>query len=89
MADHVHLLVRIPATITIAQLAQNLKGVSSHLIRHHLFPATDFRWQGAYGAFSVSPEGTDAVRAYIRNQAVHHAQHSLNEVWERCAEERS
>ncbi len=30
--DHVHLLVRIPSTVTIANLAQRAKGASSHLV---------------------------------------------------------
>ncbi len=86
VADHVHLLARVPATIAVAQLAHDLKGASSHLIRHRVAPETDFRWQGAYGAFSVSPEGIDVVRAYIQNQLAHHAQNTLNEQWERCVE---
>lgn len=79
VADHVHLLARVPATIAIAQMAHDLKSASSHFIRYCLLPTTDFRWQGAYGAFSVSPEGVDAVRTYIRDQATHHTQNLLNE----------
>lgn len=86
VTDHVHLLARVPATVAVAQMAHDLKGASSHLIRHCIAPETDFRWQGAYGAFSVSPEDVPAVRAYIQNQPAHHAGNTLHENWERCTE---
>ena len=65
VSDHVHLLIRLPSTLTIAQIAKDLKGTSSHLITHEL-ACPKFRWQGAYSAFSVSPEGVEAVCDYIQ-----------------------
>ena len=38
-ADHVHLVVKLPTTVTIARLAQQVKGVSSHFV-HDEFPGT-------------------------------------------------
>ncbi len=60
ISDHVHLLIRLPATLTIAQIAKDLKGASSHLLTHRL-SKPDFRWQSSYSAFSFSPEGVEAV----------------------------
>ena len=48
--DHVHLLMSIPATISIADLVKQVKGVSSHFVNDELHPARDFKWQGSYGA---------------------------------------
>lgn len=77
IADHVHALARVPATVAMAQLAHDMKGASSHLMNHVLRPGGNSRWQGAYGAFSVSPGEVAEVRAYIRHQAEHHAQDTL------------
>lgn len=71
--DHVHLLVRLPATLTVAELMKHCKGATSHLVNHSV--ATDglFRWQGAYRAFSVTPGGVREVESYLARQREHHA----------------
>jgi len=73
MPDHVHVLVKIPSTVTIAVLVKQLKGVSSHLVSHVLAPGAFFRWQGSYAAFSVSRWDVAKIRGYIRRQKQHHA----------------
>ncbi|HST88362.1 MAG TPA: IS200/IS605 family transposase [Ktedonobacterales bacterium] len=83
VTDHVHLLVRIPSTLTIADLVKHVKGASAHLLsaqaeERHQF----FKWQGAYGAFSVSPRDLRAVADYIAHQKEHHAAGSLIAEWE-------
>ena len=72
VADHVHVLVGIPATLAIAELVGQLKGASSHLANHRLLPGGQFRWQNAYGAFTVSPSDYAKVRDYVNGQAAHH-----------------
>ncbi len=71
--DHVHLLIRLPRTLSVASLAGQIKGVSSTVARN-LVPDTGFGWQSGYGAFSVSPMDVAAVRHYIANQKQHHAE---------------
>jgi len=80
--DHVHLLVSIPSTLCIADVAKGVKGSSSHLINHAIQPGEFFKWQGSYGAFTVSSGEVDRVAEYIRNQEVHHQQKSLISLWE-------
>lgn len=80
--NHVHLLVRYPPTVAIATLIKQVKGSSSHFITHELRPNQFFKWQGAYGAFSVSPSGLDTVAHYIRNQEQHHSTQRLYAQWE-------
>ncbi len=78
MPDHVHLLVRFPTTVSVAGLVKQVKGASSRLLSLRL--AEDgypFRWQGGYGAFTVSRSHVSPVRAYIANQERHHAGGSL------------
>jgi putative transposase len=69
--DHVHLLVKMPPTLTVAQLIGQAKGASSHAITHQ-WRDDPFKWQDGYGAFSVSETGVIAVRAYIADQQAHH-----------------
>jgi putative transposase len=71
VADHVHLLVRYPAAVSVAQLVKQVKGVSSHLVGHQL--AVPFKWQGGYGAFTVSRSQVPRVRQYVLDQQRHHA----------------
>lgn len=73
LSDHVHLLVRFPRSLTLATLTQEVKGASSHLVTHKLKSGEFFKWQGGYGAFTVSLEAVPAVREYIQNQKKHHA----------------
>jgi len=70
--DHVHVLVRIPATISVADLVKQIKGSSSHMVNHSVPRWNGFKWQGAYGAFTVSKTLGPAVRSYILGQEEHH-----------------
>jgi len=85
--DHVHLLVRFPTTLAVATLLKEVKGASSHLMTHEIMPNEFFKWQGAYGAFTVSKDRVKALTDYIKNQKAHHAETSLVEDWERCETE--
>jgi putative transposase len=69
--DHVHLLVKIPPTITIAKLIADVKGASSYIINRRR-PDDIFKWQDGYGAFTVSKDNLPAAITYIQNQEIHH-----------------
>ncbi len=77
VADHVHLLVRAPATISPASLVKQVKGASSHLVNQVIHPSFYFKWQGGYGAFSVSKTAVGRVRNYILRQEEHHREGSI------------
>lgn len=83
MADHVHLLTRFHTTVPVATLAKQVKGASSHLVTHVLTPNEFFKWQGAYGAFTIRKSEVPQVMAYIKNQKQHHADDLLEEELER------
>ena len=82
ITDHVHLLVRLPTTISVADLMKEVKGASSHLVTHQVAAGEFFKWQGAYGAFTVSKDVVDEVQAYIERQKEHHANQNLKLEWE-------
>jgi len=72
MPDHVHLLLALPSTVSIAKAVQLLKGGSSRWV-HDTFPEHRyFAWQVKYGAFSVSASLVDRIVGYIRTQEAHH-----------------
>jgi REP element-mobilizing transposase RayT len=78
-ADHVHVLLSLPARLSIAKATQLRKGNSSKWI-HETFPKMRyFAWQEGYGTFSVSISGVEATVAYIRNEAAHHGTRSFRE----------
>ena len=67
--DHVHLLVGLSRTITIAKLVENVKTETSKWAKKAERGTQLFQWQAGYGAFSVSQSLLDAVDAYIRNRS--------------------
>ena len=70
--DHVHLLLSLPPTLTIAKALQLIKGGSSKWV-HETFPEHRlFGWQEKYGAFSVSVSQLDNIIRYIKGQEEHH-----------------
>jgi REP element-mobilizing transposase RayT len=87
VADHVHLVVTFPTTITIANLVKQVKGVSAHFVNHELAPATSFKWQGYYGAFTISRWDADRVVHYVKRQKEHHGALDLVEEWEAMFED--
>ncbi|MBC8160848.1 MAG: transposase [Roseiflexaceae bacterium] len=89
VADHVHLLVRFTATVTIAQLVGEAKGASSHAMNHAICCAIPFRWQGGYGAFTLSSRSQSNVRAYVLNQRSHHTMNTLVATLEQTHEDDS
>lgn len=80
--DHLHLLVELPATLALADLAKQVKGATAHLVTHELAAGCFFRWQGGYGAVSVSPRHLAEVCDYIARQRDHHAAGALIAEWE-------
>jgi REP element-mobilizing transposase RayT len=82
IVDHIHLLVGIPPGLCVSDLMKAVKGSSSHLVTRVIQPGEFFKWQGGYGAFSVSYDHIDRIANYIRNQPDHHQQNTLTPQWE-------
>jgi len=74
--NHIHVLVRLPSQVPVAEAVQKLKSNSSRWLRQTgPWPG----WQEGYGAFSVSASNADAVRHYIQDQPGHHRRHSFED----------
>ena len=77
--DHVHLLLSIPSTLSIAMALQVIKGGASKWV-HETFPQHQgFAWQEGYGAFSLGISQVEGTITYIESQAEHHRRSSFQE----------
>ena len=72
MPDHVHLLMLLHPSKSLADAVKQIKGASSHWINQNDLIIEKFGWQKGYGAFSVSESQLNRVRRYIDNQKHHH-----------------
>ncbi len=76
--DHVHLVLRAPATLSPAQIMKQLKGVSATLIRKELRPDAFFSWRDSYFVYSLCDPVTAEVITYVKNQK---RRHSTGKLW--------
>jgi putative transposase len=76
MEDHVHLLLQIPPTMTLAEAVRTVKSNSSSWMKQEI---KKFAWQEGYGGFSVSKSQIPVVVRYIKNQERHHKKMSFED----------
>ncbi len=79
VADHVHLLLSLPSTMSLAKAMQLIKGGSSKWVHENFPEARLFGWRSKYGAFSVSISQLDKTIQYIRHQEEHHRKMTFQE----------
>src|SRR5216684_1861324 len=70
--DHLHCLVQLSRTVTIAKLIETMKVESSAWLKQQSPHLRDFYWQSGYGAYSVSQSNVGQVKSYVANQEEHH-----------------
>ncbi len=76
--DHVHLLVKLPSSLSLADLVRTIKANSSRWMRREMGVEL-FAWQAGYGAFSVSRSQLRGVHRYIEGQEEHHRTRGFKE----------
>lgn len=79
VADHVHLLIQLGRTITVADAVGRIKSNTSSWVNESRSVTSPFRWQSGYAVFSVSQSNIGAVRDYIRSQPERHAKQSFQD----------
>lgn len=77
MADHLHVLIELPPSVSTSDAMRFIKANSSRWITQRY--GKPFAWQKGFGSFTVSRSGVDAVVAYIENQEEHHARRDFRE----------
>jgi putative transposase len=70
-SDHVHVLVEYPPKLSISQMVNSLKGVSSRQYGRAGFPkpyGKDALWSPSYFVSSVGGAPLEVLKKYIQNQ---------------------
>jgi putative transposase len=76
VADHVHVALSIPPSVSVADAVGRLKGGSSFLVGQRL-AENGFAWQSEYGAISLTDRALPVVIEYVENQKQRHADNEL------------
>jgi REP element-mobilizing transposase RayT len=76
MDDHIHLLIQVPPSLSLAKAILAIKSNSSRWASEQ---GHKFAWQQGYAAFSVSASLIPTVVRYILNQEAHHKKMSFDE----------
>jgi putative transposase len=79
VADHVHILAKLPATLALSDALRLIKTNSSKWAGEQDELVRAFAWQTGYAAFTVSKSQSDPVRKYIQNQEQHHRRKSFKQ----------
>lgn len=79
MPDHIHLLISMNTSMTIADLVNEIKTSSNAFIKDNNWVRGKFEWQRGFGAFSYSKSQMDRVVKYIMNQKEHHKKQTFRE----------
>ena len=79
---HVHLLVSLHTTASVAMLVRTVKHQTTTEIERTDPRDPPFAWQSGYAVLSVDPRETAALRHYIQHQKEHHATGTIRPEWE-------
>ena len=77
--DHTHILIGLNPSISISNMARDIKASSSKWINDKKWIGGRFSWQEGYGAFTYSKSQIDTVVKYILNQPDHHRKKTFKE----------
>lgn len=77
--DHVHVLLSLPATLTLSKAIQLLKGNSSKWLHEEFQELRSMSWQEGFGAFTIGISGVADTKNYIATQNEHHRKKTFQE----------
>lgn len=78
-SDHVHMLLVLPADLSLSELMKKVKANSSRWVHENWPSRSRFAWQRGYAAFSVSHAKAGETRRYIAKQEEHHRKLTFQE----------
>ena len=76
--DQTHILIGLHPSVSISDMARDVKANSSKWIHENKWVLGKFNWQEGFGAFTYSKSQIDNVVKYILNQKEHHEKTSFN-----------
>jgi putative transposase len=80
-ADHIHTLLSLARTQSVADVVEEVKRSSSKWMKQQ--GVDSFFWQAGYGAFSIGESQLPALIKYIAQQEEHHRHLSFQEEFRR------
>jgi REP element-mobilizing transposase RayT len=75
--EHVHALISLDKSMTIANALQLMKGESANWLNKSSHLKNKIYWQDDYFVVSIGQSQLESVRNYIRNQEQHHKKKSF------------
>lgn len=79
MSDHVHILAKFKAAVSVSEMLAKIKANSSKWVNETKEGSHKFGWQEGYAAFSVSESQVPSITEYIRHQVEHHLKQAFQE----------
>ena len=86
MADHVHLVVSLPTSLSVADFMETIKGASAHFVNHLPTYEGCLYWQSGYGLLTFTKDDLPRIVRYVERQKVRHASGNLSAKMERTAD---
>ena len=80
--DHTHVLIGLNPSVSISNMAREIKANSSRWINEEKWIKGKFKWQEGFGAFTYSKSQIDSVAKYILDQPIHHKRKTFKEEYQ-------
>jgi REP element-mobilizing transposase RayT len=80
--DHVHVIVDLMASVSLAKLVHRLKGGAAYDVNRHPLAPARIVWQEGYWAESLGPADITPLSRYVRGQRAHHDRSHPAERWQ-------
>jgi putative transposase len=77
MPDHIHLVVSIPPSISIARFVGQVKAVTAVRFNKGSDTRPPLRWQEEYAVFSLDKKRLGPHCEYVQSQKLHHQEGSV------------
>ena len=79
VSDHVHVFIGLKPSMSVSDLARDIKNNSANFVNKNNWVMGKFAWQEGYGAFSYAHSQIEQVYDYILKQEQHHHKRSFKE----------
>jgi len=77
--NHVHLLIALPAKLSVESAITALKQSSAIWLKQNFEPLISFTWASGFAAYSISRSQLDSTLLFIQNQEQYHWKKSFPE----------